>query len=503
MTARQDAIRQEFAELDEAQGRTPRPPRRSSRRRSPTPATRRRRSARRPASRAPQIIAETREQAQAEAARIVEHGHAQIAAERQQAVTSLRAEVGTLATDARRPHRRREPRGRRAQQPRGRPVPRRPRDPGDRQGRRPDERGRLMLRGASAEALADLSEQLGSTRTLADAATLGEELFGVARVLRDEPALRRVADRQLGRGRGQGRARRAASSARRSATALGRGAQGGRAATLDVLRATWPTCSSSSASSRSSTRRARTAAGSSDELFAVAPAGRREPGAAHRAVRPRPVGPRTSSGLLAQAARRQDAPGHDACWSSRRCPARTRHRRRVAARLPGHRGRRPRRDGRHRAHRARAAPTPSEQRLARRSRQAVRHARSTSTSWSTPTSSAGCGSRSATTSSTAPSPAASTTPDAGSPADRRPPRQLTDHEIQGRGREHDGAFDSSGGDPRRAPEVRRGLQALGRQQGRGRHTSPRPVTASRVSAACPRPWPTSCSSSRTAPGASR
>ena len=50
----------------------------------------------------------------------------------------------------------------------------------------------MMLRGASAESLADLSEKLGSTRTLADAATLGEELFGVARVLRDEPALRRV-----------------------------------------------------------------------------------------------------------------------------------------------------------------------------------------------------------------------------------------------------------------------------------------------------------------------
>lgn len=49
-----------------------------------------------------------------------------------------------------------------------------------------------MLRGASADALADLSEQLG-TRTLADAATLGEELFGVARVLRAEVALRRVA----------------------------------------------------------------------------------------------------------------------------------------------------------------------------------------------------------------------------------------------------------------------------------------------------------------------
>ena len=39
-----------------------------------------------------------REQAQAESTRIVEHGKAQIEAERQQAVTSLRAEVGTLAT---------------------------------------------------------------------------------------------------------------------------------------------------------------------------------------------------------------------------------------------------------------------------------------------------------------------------------------------------------------------------------------------------------------------
>jgi len=45
-----------------------------------------------------QIIAEMREQAQVESARIVEHGKTQIEAERQQAVTSLRAEVGSLAT---------------------------------------------------------------------------------------------------------------------------------------------------------------------------------------------------------------------------------------------------------------------------------------------------------------------------------------------------------------------------------------------------------------------
>lgn len=45
-----------------------------------------------------QIIAEMREQAQAESTRITEHGKAQIEAERQQAVTSLRTEVGALAT---------------------------------------------------------------------------------------------------------------------------------------------------------------------------------------------------------------------------------------------------------------------------------------------------------------------------------------------------------------------------------------------------------------------
>ncbi|CAN5253613.1 F0F1 ATP synthase subunit B [soil metagenome] len=44
------------------------------------------------------IIAEMREQAQTEASRIVEHAHSQIEADRQQAVTSLRSEVGMLAT---------------------------------------------------------------------------------------------------------------------------------------------------------------------------------------------------------------------------------------------------------------------------------------------------------------------------------------------------------------------------------------------------------------------
>jgi F-type H+-transporting ATPase subunit b len=46
-----------------------------------------------------QIIAEMREQAQAEARRVTEAAQAQIQAERQQALISLRAEVGVLATD--------------------------------------------------------------------------------------------------------------------------------------------------------------------------------------------------------------------------------------------------------------------------------------------------------------------------------------------------------------------------------------------------------------------
>ena len=46
-----------------------------------------------------QILAELRAQAQAEAHRITESAHTQIAAERQQAVVQLRTEVGTLATE--------------------------------------------------------------------------------------------------------------------------------------------------------------------------------------------------------------------------------------------------------------------------------------------------------------------------------------------------------------------------------------------------------------------
>jgi F-type H+-transporting ATPase subunit b len=46
-----------------------------------------------------QIIAEMREQAQVEARRVTESAQAQIEAERQQALTALRTEVGNLATE--------------------------------------------------------------------------------------------------------------------------------------------------------------------------------------------------------------------------------------------------------------------------------------------------------------------------------------------------------------------------------------------------------------------
>ncbi|MDQ3485986.1 MAG: F0F1 ATP synthase subunit B [Actinomycetota bacterium] len=97
MTARQDAIRKEFAEADEAQ---------QSARKAEEEFKAQIADARHDAARIREeareqgagIIAEMKQQAQAEAGRIVEHGHAQIAAERQQAVSSLRVEVGALAT---------------------------------------------------------------------------------------------------------------------------------------------------------------------------------------------------------------------------------------------------------------------------------------------------------------------------------------------------------------------------------------------------------------------
>jgi F-type H+-transporting ATPase subunit b len=97
MTARQESIRKEFAEAEQAkadahQAEDEFKAQIADARKE---AAKIREQAREEGA---QIISEMRDQAQAEANRIVEHAQAQIAAERQQALTSLRAEVGTLAT---------------------------------------------------------------------------------------------------------------------------------------------------------------------------------------------------------------------------------------------------------------------------------------------------------------------------------------------------------------------------------------------------------------------
>jgi F-type H+-transporting ATPase subunit b len=98
MTARQEAIRKEFAELDEAKSEAKKAEEefKSQIADARHEAAKIREEAREQGA---QIVSEARDQAQSEAARIVEHGHAQVRAERAQAVASLRAEVGTLAID--------------------------------------------------------------------------------------------------------------------------------------------------------------------------------------------------------------------------------------------------------------------------------------------------------------------------------------------------------------------------------------------------------------------
>jgi F-type H+-transporting ATPase subunit b len=97
MGARQDAIRKQFTDLEQAQAEAHRAEEefRAQIADARHEAARIREEAREQGA---AIIAEMREQAQAEAARIVEHAHNQIEADRQQAVTSLRGEVGRLAT---------------------------------------------------------------------------------------------------------------------------------------------------------------------------------------------------------------------------------------------------------------------------------------------------------------------------------------------------------------------------------------------------------------------
>ncbi|HEY6935203.1 MAG TPA: F0F1 ATP synthase subunit B [Marmoricola sp.] len=97
MAARQDAIRQQFHELEDARSEAKQAEEefRAQLANARHEAAKIREEAREQGA---AIIAEMREQAQAEAARIVEHAHSQIEADRQQAVASLRSEVGQLAT---------------------------------------------------------------------------------------------------------------------------------------------------------------------------------------------------------------------------------------------------------------------------------------------------------------------------------------------------------------------------------------------------------------------
>ena len=97
MTNRQEAIRKEFADLDQARAdaNAAEAEFKAQIADARHEAARIREEAREQGA---QIVSEMRQQGESEKARIIEGAHTQIAAERQQAVASLRAEVGTLAT---------------------------------------------------------------------------------------------------------------------------------------------------------------------------------------------------------------------------------------------------------------------------------------------------------------------------------------------------------------------------------------------------------------------
>jgi F-type H+-transporting ATPase subunit b len=97
MTARQEAIRAKFAELDEAKAdaRKAEADYKEQLNDAKHEAARIREEAREQGA---QIVQEARQKAQTDADRIVEHAHTQIEADRKAAFTSLRSDVGSLAT---------------------------------------------------------------------------------------------------------------------------------------------------------------------------------------------------------------------------------------------------------------------------------------------------------------------------------------------------------------------------------------------------------------------
>jgi len=98
MTARQEAIRKEFADLDQAQAeaRQAEADYKEQLNNAKHEAARIREEAREQGA---QIVQEARDKAQAEADRIIEHGHVQLEADRKAAMASLRRDVGSLATN--------------------------------------------------------------------------------------------------------------------------------------------------------------------------------------------------------------------------------------------------------------------------------------------------------------------------------------------------------------------------------------------------------------------
>ena len=94
---RQEAIRKEFADLEDAQAeaRKAEADYKEQLSNAKHEAARIREEAREQGA---QIVQDAREKAQVEADRIIEHAHAQIEADRKQAFASLRRDVGSLAT---------------------------------------------------------------------------------------------------------------------------------------------------------------------------------------------------------------------------------------------------------------------------------------------------------------------------------------------------------------------------------------------------------------------
>ena len=273
------------------------------------------------------------------------------------------------------------------------------------------------MQGASSDSLHALTESLGTAvEGGVDASKVGDDLFGVADVLRREPGLRRVATDVSVAGRGQGRP---APRHLRRAGRPGVGRPRGRGRGTSLGRQPRPgACPRAPRGRRGRAGRRAEGQGRRPRERAVRLRAGWCRGAPSSATRsPTRPAAATTSGAAQGPAGRQGHLGHRPAGRA------------GGDRHPPHRGRRARSYQKVAAeHRKRLVATvrvaralgPRTRSVSRTPSPGSTTARCTSTSSSTPTSSAGCAWPSVTTSSTAPSPAASTTPDDSSPADRAP-----------------------------------------------------------------------------------